>query len=90
MEERREGDSNATTERHSHSTKQSWPSVLREAGRWIDRSDEQLRNADSAMDESLEPDSNVTAERDSQPEKAAAERRSTAAGMESDGRDEQS
>jgi hypothetical protein len=55
----------------------------------IDESDEQYRNADSSMDESLEPDSNVTVERESHSEKQVLPRLSTDEGMQIDESDEQ-
>jgi hypothetical protein len=59
-----EPDSNVTVERDWHKEKQYLPRRSTDEGMQIDESDEQFKNADSSIDESLEPDSNVTAERD--------------------------
>jgi hypothetical protein len=55
----------------------------------IDESDEQHRNADSSIDESLAPDSNVTVERDSHSLKHQLLSCSTEEGMQIDESDEQ-
>jgi hypothetical protein len=58
-------------------------------GMQIDESDEQYKNADSSMNESLEPDSNVTAERDLHPWKQSGPSLSTEDGMQMDESDKQ-
>jgi hypothetical protein len=55
----------------------------------IDESDEQPRNAESAIDESFEPDSNVTLERDSHSQKHLSPSISTEEGMIIDESDEE-
>jgi hypothetical protein len=55
----------------------------------IDETDEQDRNADSSMDESLEPDSNVTLERELHLSKQCLPSLSTDEGMQIDESDEQ-
>jgi hypothetical protein len=55
----------------------------------IDESDEQEKNDNSAIDESLEPDSNVTVERELHPEKHPVPRLSTQEGMQINESDKQ-
>jgi hypothetical protein len=53
--------------RDVHPKKDNLPSVSTESGMQIDESDEQEKNDNSAIDESLELDSNVTVEREQHP-----------------------
>jgi HPt (histidine-containing phosphotransfer) domain-containing protein len=78
-----------TVERDLHPEKQSLPSISAEEGMKIDESDEQSRNAQSAIDEGREPDSNVTVERDLHSEKQYLPSISTEEGMKIDESDEQ-
>jgi hypothetical protein len=78
-----------TVERDSHPEKDWAPSVSTEEGMQIDESDEQFRNAPSAIDDSLEPGSNVTVERCLHSEKHLAPRSSTDEGRQIDESDEQ-